>query len=305
MKNVTLSKKTDQSFIALTFIVGIWLIYTVIYQMLKQHLEVSGILEFLMVNGLNAAVAIYFWNSWKSVNQDSSSKKILMFFALSYGVVVIESSIYHAIYNVLHIPRSQVPLFWLSFYNFLYVVYLLLQLFAWAAILSMVRKNQKKPVSLSLPVLSVILAIVFVGFYILRGSANLSFFGIYDFSDKLLEITYLVMVILCLITCRNKGLFYFAIGILISESSSLLMDFGILSQGFGAHSFLETGWVLGKLFMLYGLIRLSSTAIEDAQAWLIAPDQVSAQRVSVIFRVGIPILAILFAAAYVFYPRFF
>lgn len=300
-----LAKKNEGTIFSIAIIFAIWVAYTGLYQVFQSHGAMSGILEFISVNGLNAAVTIYFWNFWKTTHKGSSSRIILLLFALSYSVMLVESCTYHAIYNVLHIPRAQVPIFWMSFYNTLYAVYLLLQFFAWSTILSMIIVDHKKSYLKHVPISFSIIAILFVCFYILGGRAQTSFLGIYDFSGRLLEIIYFFTVILCLIACKNKGLFYFAVGILISEAASLGMDFKLFSQGYGLNSFLETGWVLGKLFMLYGLINLSNSIIEDARAWIISPSHIRAKSVYGCFMVGTSALAVLFALGYVLYPQFF
>jgi hypothetical protein len=283
----------------------IWIAYTALYQVLKSYVSIAGTLEFLMVNGLNAVLAIYFWNVWVGVPKHSLSRKILFLFALSYSVVLVESSIYHAIYNVLHISKEQISFSLRSFYNALYVIYLFFQFLAWVAIFAALKDDSKKSSTFYIPSFFVLLVMMIVSFYTIIWTSGQSSFGIYDFSEKLLETMHLIMVILCLILCRNKGLFYFAIGILISALSSFVMTFELFAQGYGVHGFLETGWVLGRLFMLFGLIRLSNTGIEDARSWLITANSSVTKKISNSFVFGISLLSVLFMIAYFINPSLF
>jgi hypothetical protein len=288
--------------------IATWLVYMVLYSMARsQQAILAGTIQFFAINGLSAIIAICFFRFWLNMRPQETSKRIFLFFALSYLFILIDGFTYHIMYNMLHIPHQQAPLFWVSLDNIAYIGYLSFQILAWTSILFAVKFKTKKSIAVYLPIILMLSLVTFIGVYTVKlDTIAVSLKGIFDFSDKLLEIGCLIAIAFCLAAAKNKGFFYLAAGFLINTVFGIVMNFGLFSQAYAIGSIIETGWVLSRLLMIYGLIELfRSHDFNNVRSWVAAPDSIRAQTAYWSFIVLMAFLVITFVTLKIAAPTVF
>ena len=210
-----------------------------------------------MVCGLlSIYYSIWFWR-----NSESTTRRILAYFALSFCCSISLALIYKFIFNVLQIPHSNVSELLASLYNIPYMGTMAFQLLAWGSILYLNNaESDSRRLFLYTPVIIISLACLSLFFFIFdtfntQHWIEGSFLHVsYDFVEALLQIASFATALLCLAVTRSKGLFYIALGYLIIIAVDITMNFGIFAQSYGTRSFVEKFWILGVWLRVYGLV---------------------------------------------------
>lgn len=284
-----------------------WAVYAGIYLAIKPYAVIAGSFAFLFVNGLNVVLLILFFNFWKQAEKDGLAKRIFLFFVLAHTFVLVDSCTYHIMYNILHIPHAQAPVFWWSLDNIAYIGFLLFKLLAWISILLAIKFSAKKSGLTWLPLILVFGTILLITIHAIKWNTGASVaMSIYDFADKLLEVGCMIAVVFGLVAAKNKGFLYFAIGSLINVATAITLDFGEFAQGYGLSSAIETFWVLGNLLMIYGLLNLSHAKLtNNVQTWVAPTNSIRTQTAYWCFITCIAALVVFFAVIYFLNPNLF
>lgn len=297
--------KKRQAF-SLASLIGVWIIYAIIYGLFKSngHVLAGGLVlsASIIVDVVMLTYAFWLWK-----NSESTAKYIFGLFALSFLCALGVNLFYHTLYDVLQLSRDQVSIYIISFYNVLYLGYLLLQLLAWTGALLTLKSSGKKAFSLYIPVAILVMVVLFIYISATSWHANLfSWIGLYDMLDKIFGLASFIAAVLCLATSKNKGFTYLALGFIVIMASGFFLDFKLLSQMYGTASFVENIWILGSMFMIYGLHSLrQSKEYNSIQAWLVPANSIRAQTAYWCFIICIVALIVFFAVAGFLNPKLF
>lgn len=262
--------------------VVVWMIYVLCYTLAKfygiTHVFFGGVV--LSVNLILDGVMI-FYACWLFQQSIAKTKLTFGLFLISFLCLFGHHAIYHVLYSILQIPRVQVTVFWLSAYNILYFGYLLFQMSAWIVILSSLKSGEKKSVFLYIPVAIIMLVTLCIYIFSVQwGSSASKLIGFYDGFDEIFELVGFITATICLVIAKNRGIAYLAFGYSIRIVAELALSFGLFSQAYGSGSIIETVWVLGIIFMIYGLFfikRHGLYAHVDVDPWVELPVSIRSQ----------------------------
>lgn len=287
----------------------IWAVYLCTYLTIKPDVTLSGIVEITWINGLNLILIFLFFKHWEKAKSSNIVRKIFLFFSLAYCLVFIDSTIYHTIFNVLHLPINKVPQIWISLDGITYTGYLFFEILAWISILLAIKSTIKKSFQTYLPIFLMFIAIFIVAWCGMHWDfSTFSLTVVHNFTDKILETACIVVVAFCLAATKNKGLFYLACGFFIETISSTIMDFNLFSQAYTFSNIVESGWILGKLLMIYGLLAFAKNdqdVINNIHCWVTPTDSIRAQSSYWCFTVSMLSLAVFFIVTKIISPTMF
>ena len=288
MKTTNTQNYMDHLLSSVPFGLGMLGLLVAAYTVLKfvPTFDYSGWVGFLS-SVIFGVISIYY-SVWLWKNSSSITKLVFGSFALSFICVLCDAVIYKLVYNVLHIPHSDMSNLLLSSYNIPYTGFLVFQCLGWSIIL-FTNKTEKgsRRLFLYVPVVIVALACLTL-FFLIFDTGNLqqwqgetSLHNFYGLVQALLQIAGFAAVLLCLAITKNKGIFYLAVAYLIELVGDVILNFGIFSQGFGMGSFAETFWILGLLLRVYGLANLKKEISFNALAkdWIYKLDDLRSQNV--------------------------
>lgn len=232
-----------------------WGIYALCYTLAKfygvTHVFFGGLV--LSVNLVLDGLLI-FYAGWLWKQSTAIIKLMFGLFAVSFLCVFGTHVIYHVLYSVLHIPRTQVSSFGLSVYNILYFGYLLFQVSAWITLLSSLKSGERKAIFLYVPAAIIILVTLCIYIFSVQwGSSASKLIGFYDGFDEIFGLAGFIAAMLCLVTTKNRGILYLALGYSLKMVGNLITSFGLFSQAYGSGGIVETVFILGTVFMVYGL----------------------------------------------------
>jgi len=274
--------KKERTGLMFFYFVICWAAYASLHTVLKSNAPLwNGILSAVALIGLNTAGLIYSFGLWKA--SEGLTKKIFGFFAASFVFVIIDCLIYLPAYNILMIPQDQVPTVLVSIDNIAYIFYAVFRVLAFGLVLSQITTHQKGKPSLvtSAPVV-IIIAVITSMFFLsfgLRHWHDFSLYKAYDFAEMVLQVISFVMLVICLVVAKNKGVLYLALGYLLCILTALIMNVKLLSQAYNVSSFVETFWFLGISMLVYGLIYFKKSLLykEEPAKWVDASDSIKIQ----------------------------
>ncbi len=236
-----------------------WVVFAAVYIFLKNYTplqNIAGIPLSVAVIGSIIVAFIYGVRVWRK--STGKAKLVFGFFVLSFLCILIYGSIYQVVFNVLHLTQVPLPSLATLCYETIYFGFLVFQLLAWMCLFPKIdsaAKNRKDMV-LYIP-LAIILLYTFSMYIII---VKLEIFS-YDSLYNILGFSSFILAMLCLASARNKGIFYLALGFLVSKSGGLIMISGTFAQKFRTGSPMETLWILGVLIMAYGLMNFKPNEI--------------------------------------------
>lgn len=260
--------------------VVVWVIYTLCYTLAKfydtTHWFSAGLplASSIIVDLLMIGYAFWLWQHSAAIAKLTFGLLLLSFLCL-IGLDVV----YHTLYDVLQIPRLQVSAFWVSIYNLLYLGYLLLQMGVWASILSIFKSHERRFVFLCIPVTVIMLVVFFVYIFTVQWNpSKFTLIGFYDGLGEIFELFGFVAAALCLVTARNWGIKYIALGYAIIIAAGFIADFKLFSQAYGSGSIIETLWVLGPIVVINGLFIIKNSELYlHSDTWVELPANVRSQ----------------------------
>jgi len=240
----------------------IWLVYFLTQTFLKQVVDNKLYLDALQLVEVPFLFIAFFTTIKLSfVIKDRNTKKVMLYFALSFLSIALAASIYDTTYRVLHLDRELVvPIIRIAD-NILYTSYLLFPAIALYKILGIHNwvSNQKQ----IFPVL-IILVFVVCAFFVLpapMASDNIIVQTCTVLQQILRPIDVFLAVIFISIS-TNKGMTAVIIGYLISIVVDMFADFGFENIKFGVGNVILTFWVMAALLYVFGIAYLKKTSDE-------------------------------------------
>lgn len=253
--------------------VSVWVVYLMFYALFKFYGDAHGVFggTFLLVDIIFDGIML-FYACWLWKKSSGIIKLTFGFFAVSFLCILGVHVVYDTLYSVLQIPRLQVPVFWLSTYNIIYLAYLLFQIAAWGCIFSTLKISEKKAVFLYIPVAILMLVTLFIYIFSIQWHSSMSqIIGFYDDFDEILELVGFIAAMLCLVIAKNRGVYYLALGYSLRLLGNLVMSFGLFSQMYGASSAIETICTLGTILMAYAMVLIKRNELYVATPWIELP----------------------------------
>lgn len=242
-------KKLTLNFVA--FIV-FWLLYPVIYDIIKNNpvtTNISGFLPLLCLATLDITIIVY---ATELGRKNFAKKTIFHFFAIAFLFSFTDDVLYNLNANILHNLPKSVPS-WIDIAdNIAFLGHLLFTTLIWFNIFyNYVKQNKRK--KFYLPCVSLLTAL-FLIFSIAKWQNNqLLINNIFNTSELFLCFIGFMLAIFCLTTSKSKGIFYTALAFSISRFSDFILSYGICSQQYAIGSTLETSWIIVLLFYVYGM----------------------------------------------------
>lgn len=232
---------------------------------------IPGIIKYIVDNGTILSLAIYSFILWHKTVKASMAKMTFLFFAFAHCALFVAATVYNSTYNILHLAHSKYPVFWSSIDDVFFTGYLFFVFLFFLFILLNKKINITRPIKIYITIVWLMGILSITSFYDIKWNFSL-FFSIntfYELVEKILEILCLIVSVICIIKAKNSGIFYVAIGILISIITEIILAFGVLSQKYGLGGIIENGWVLGELLSFYGLIILRNHKdLNNVNAWI-------------------------------------
>lgn len=258
----------------------VWLIYAISCELLKSY-DTTRIFAGGLIIFATIIIDLFLigYSLWLARH---ATAKVRLIFSLFFGACLFllgVDSIYHVLYNLLNIPRYQVATILFATYNLLYVGCLVLQILMWGAILSTLQPQERKSVLVCIPFTVIILAVLLFYIFMTQWNPNqFTLINFYDGLDEILELFSFVVAVMCLITAKNKGVTYLAIGYFIIRMAGFAMDFHFFSQAYGSSSVVEFAWMPGTIFMIYALAFIKKNELYSLEKpWVELPRSLRSQ----------------------------
>ncbi len=239
--------------ITITFVV-IWLLYTVVYGVLRNNpatANIYGFMPFVCLSILDIAAIIFAITLYrKSLNQNN--KKIFLLFLLAFCFSFWDDILYNLSSNIFHLPKETSPS-WMSIAdNLVFIADLSCLTLIWIKIFSVFTKQTKnsKKISSFAWILS---AIIIVWTILTQWQGTSTADKIFTVVEDILYLMGFVFALFCLATAKNRGLFYTALGFCVARISDFIFSFQLIAQQYAVGSMLETAWIIVLLFYVYGL----------------------------------------------------
>lgn len=247
------------------FIILAWGIYGLIYFYLKKlytNYNFDGWTSFFITVIVTYIGIHYSLTIWlKSSNK--KTRQLFGLFALSIIYGFIANVIYQTLFNVLDVPKDSLSIMVLSSYNIPHISLIMLQSLVWLMLLQKIKLGKSNFIPLYLIVITAALCFSFaLSFH--SSSRNIMPFdwdGSYNLIELFLEITGFLSALICFIFAKNRGIFYLTLSFLLIMGTDIAINFGFFSKTFGASGMIETGWVLGVFFRIYGLYVINKTKL--------------------------------------------
>ncbi len=262
------SRKIPYIFLSL---IVFWVIYTILYGISKNisflH-GLTGYLAFVGETGLDVICVIVSWHLVKATKGNAKIFFTLLF--ISFIFSALSDGAYNIILNIYGNYHFQ-PLIE-SIFDFPFLLFLILQLAAWF-LMFLVVKNQEKPhfkaifyIPLIISCLTILFVFIFVPVWQIKYASTI---GFYMLADTFVELLAFVFITICLGASINKNLLLMAIGFMLVIASDFIIRFSEVSRLLFPGSPLETIWVLGLIFMAYGLYKFKSDPnINQPKKWV-------------------------------------
>jgi len=261
LKCLTSTNLSNKKYSIVPFV--IWAIYFLTQTFLKQMVDNKLYLDILQLIEVPFLFIAFFTTIKLSSNvKDRDTKKVILYFALSFLSIALAASIYDTTYRVLHLDRELVAPIIRIADNILYTFYLLFPAIALYKILGINNwiSNRKQ----IFPVL-LILMFVICAFFVLpapMASANIIVQTCTVLQQILRPIDVFLAVIFISIS-TNKGMTAVIIGYLISIVVDMFADFGFENIKFGIGNIILTFWVMAALLYVFGIAYLRKTSNEN------------------------------------------
>jgi len=283
--------------------VAIWALYTICWMVAKSYAPastVSGII--ILSSNLIVDIVMISYAFWLWRNTPAPGKSIFGLLFTSLLCLLATDVVYNILYNVLHIPQSLAPISWAFVYNILYFAFLLFQFLVWISVLLTLKPYERRFIFLCVPVIIILLATFLIYIFATQWNPeSLTLISFYDGWDEIFELISFFAAALCLITAKNRGIFYIALGYMTNMGASFVIDFKFFSQAHGANSTLETVWTLGAIFTIYGLILFKKNLwYTQTGSWIELPVNTRSQMAFWGFIASILAFVILTTVAYFF-----
>lgn len=260
----------------LVLILAVWFIYAMLYVELKAYAPdqiYSGILQ---ASGSVLTIAVTtimaFW-LWNNAPAESVTKKIFAFYLFSRICIIFDEVIYNYFYNIVHVKSGQLSDFWISTYNIPYLGWLIFMFLVFVSIVPKIKASIKTKFNFALyiPFAALAISLIFtflLNFTMLANESSLAKF--YDVADSVLQLSNFILALVCFAMAKNKGLFYFSLGYVVTVAADYSMEAQLFSQHFRVGSFMEMVLTLGTLLIIYGLynFKKSGNYKEDAENWV-------------------------------------
>lgn len=229
----------------------LWISYSCFYLGLTK-LEVNLAAGYLALIGqVGLDVTASFLTIWLYKRSNNPKLKIIYgLFFLSFISATLSDGVYHFVMNILNV---QYFINFNSFFEIPFLLFLIFQLLAWAAIFFSKNQGDNK-MSLFLPYLSLSILIFLMFIFGIPWKINyLSLLGIYQLLDTVFEVAGFTLATACLARTQNIEVYSTAIGYLIIISSDILIRHNVVSGTIPVLNPFETTWILGLLSMISGL----------------------------------------------------
>jgi hypothetical protein len=252
----------------------IWAAYLVAYLFAQHHGNLGWVLLFVTDNSTILILTVSFFVLWRNTRKINTTNSLLGLFVTSHLFLLIAAIIYIGARYLIHQPH--LTSLWSSLNDTFFIGYLLLTFVSFSLILLNIKIDIKKTASIYMPVILGAGLLFGILFYITKWDPNTQLVTMaiwststYAIVEKILEIACISVASFCVVTAKNKGIFYLSLGFLIGIAVEIILAFDILNQEYAIGSVVESGWVLRNLLMLYGLILLSkSKDLSNVRAWL-------------------------------------
>lgn len=250
-------------------------------------------------------LAICFFLFWRRVETCAFAKTIYVLLAAALFLLFSANIVYTGVHNIFHLSSGKIVAFWSLVDDTFFTGYLFFSAVSFSLVLF--RTKIKKSINFYIPVVLIAALLLAVFFYGVRWdnvpSVTLTFYG---FAEKILEIAFIVVLFFCITTSKNKGFSYLAVGFFVSTITETILSIGINSQNYGTGSIVESGWVMGKLLMLSGVVILAkSKSFKSVDQWLSPPDSIRAQTSYWLFIISMVLVAVFLLLVKLIFPNVF
>lgn len=260
-------------------IVALWAAYIVANRMAGSAAGMGG-LKFAIDNGLILLIAGYFLFLWCKAEDNLYPKLAYILLSIAHFSLFTAATVYNTTYNIFHFSRSEFAKFWSSVDDLFFTWYLVFGFIAFLIVLLNARIKARSQFIFYIPIILIAILLIAISTYGIQWNSNSSSVvaTFYNIVERVLEILVIVAAFFCIAASRNEGFSYVSIGFFISIATELVLAFGVTSQNYGVGSVIESGWVLGELLILYGVILLYKTgSFKTINQWLLPADSIRAQ----------------------------
>lgn len=234
----------------------IWLMYTILYQMTRQHHDwsfVAGYMALIGEAGLDV-VLFYFCFKWLKFS-DGLNKKILLIFGISYFSATISDGLYNVLLNVDFLKNNIIVD---SLYDIPFIFFLFFQVAAWFIVLKNTKKillSPKKFILFHMPyiIMSILILSIFL-FGIHWKVQYLTVTGVYQVIDTFLEAIGFCLATICITRSKSNFLKLLGIGYLVIISSDFIIRSEVINNVIIVDNFFESTWILGLLISMVSFI---------------------------------------------------
>lgn len=246
-------------------IVILWFLYTFSYLALKQyHILYAGYLSFIGEVGLDIVAAVLAFYLWKKTT--GPEKIVFALFSISFLLAAITDISYNINTNILGITNFTNIID--STFDIPFLGFLIFQLLAWIVIFLKIETTQNKGILFSSIFTIAILVLIIFGiflFHTLWKAQNTHLVETYIAIDTVLQLLTLIFIVPCLIIVPNNQIRQVAVGYIIIMLADLIVHFEVLTRILKESSLLETLWILGLLFIVFGLYGMIKNPLEFNQ----------------------------------------
>ena len=273
------SKKPARNTYLFMGLIGLWIIYTALYVILKEFGVPRVYVGFLSLTGevvLDVIAALLTFYLWKKTT--GQQKIIFIFFFFSFLLALVSDFSYNMTVNILGITHFTGIVD--SIFDVPFLGFLILQLLAWIIIFFKTKPIRNNRVALISYIPILIIISIILGIFLFGFKWEIQFFsfvGLYITADTVLQVLGFVFALLCLAIALNNQIRLIAVGSLIIIASDFLVHFSILTQTLVSASLLEPTWILGLLLMVFGFYGMLKKPNLTTEKWLTSVNSVQAQ----------------------------
>jgi len=254
---------TNKRMPAIVLLVGVWLVYVIACEITKFYDSLALIHDGLVASGaILTSVLMLGFAVWLWYHAAKITKITFGLFAIAFACLLIVDLVFQTTYNILHIPESKTSTILMDLYSVAYVGYLFCQLAAWGSILSTLKSYERRIVLAFIPAVVIIFAIALL--YLFASywhPERYTLSGFYTGFDVIFELISFVPALLCLITCKNRGVTYLAIGYVIIMAVGFIINLNLLPEFLDSDSIVHGAWMLYGVWTICGLALMKKQAI--------------------------------------------
>lgn len=240
--------------ISFVHLMAFWVVFVACYVILSKFSKTAAYAGYLaLINevGLDLVVVLLSFYLWKMIV--GKERRIFAFFGLSFFLAAATDIGYNVIANILGVTQFTFAVD--SIFDIPFLGALIFQLISWSLIFLKTQFIKNKSPILVFCLIAIITLIIFGVFVfgIPWESGTFSGVGFYIALDTFLQIFTFILLCLCMASAHDHHIRLISMGCLVITVSDYVVHYYILINGLAQNSILETMWVLGLLFIMFGL----------------------------------------------------